>query len=127
MKFDGANKTTLNESEGKGKIDHVKNFSFMMDKSGKWKITPAYDLTFQFNPHGLWTDVHQSSINDKFDNFTQNELIEFGKAYGIKKTNIILDEVIFAVNNWPKIASEIEIPKIETDYIFKNMRLKLTT
>lgn len=106
--------------------DHVKNFSFLMDKGDKWKITPAYDLTFQYKPEGLWTDVHQSSINGKFDNFTQNDLVEFGKTFGIKKAKYVLEEVINAVSNWSQIANEIGIPKQEIDYILKLHRLKFT-
>jgi serine/threonine-protein kinase HipA len=30
--------------------DHSKNFAFLMDESGVWKISPAYDLTFSFGP-----------------------------------------------------------------------------
>jgi serine/threonine-protein kinase HipA len=26
--------------------DHAKNFSFLMDNHGEWKLAPAYDLTF---------------------------------------------------------------------------------
>ncbi|MEI6754684.1 MAG: type II toxin-antitoxin system HipA family toxin [Paludibacter sp.] len=106
--------------------DHVKNFSFIMDNAGKWKITPTYDLTFQYKPEGLWTDVHQSSINGKFDNFTKNDLVEFGKTFGIKKTNNILEEVINAVSNWSEMASEMGISKPEIDYIFNHHRLKFT-
>ncbi len=106
--------------------DHVKNFSFMMNADGKWMITPAYDLTFQYKSGGLWTDVHQSSINGKFDNFTRTDLFELGKTFGIKKTNILLEEVINAVSNWSEIASEIGIPKQEIDYISKHHRLKFS-
>ena len=106
--------------------DHVKNFSFLMDISGKWSITPAYDLTFQYKPDGLWTDVHQSSINGKYDNFIRNDIVEFGKMFGIKKTNNILEEVINAVSSWSEIANEMDIPKQEIDYISKLHRLKLT-
>lgn len=106
--------------------DHVKNFSFLMDKVGKWQITPAYDLTFQYKPNGLWTDVHQSSINGKFDNFTRNDLVEFGKLFGIKKANNALEEVINAVSGWSEISNEMDIPKQEIDYIFKHLRLKFT-
>ena len=27
------------------KDDHSKNFSFVMDEAGEWKLSPAYDLT----------------------------------------------------------------------------------
>jgi len=104
--------------------DHVKNFSFLMDKTGKWRISPAYDLTFQFKPEGFWTDVHQSSINGKYDNFTKSDLINFGKSFGVKKSNLILEEVIAAVSQWPEIARETGIPKQEIQYIFDHMRLK---
>lgn len=104
--------------------DHVKNFSFLMDKKGKWQISPAYDIMYSYNPSSTWTSVHQSSINGKFDNFTRDDLLGFGKTFGIKKTNQILDEVISAVSQWPKIAKEIEIPKNQIDTINVNLRLK---
>ncbi len=103
--------------------DHVKNFSFLMDSKGKWQISPAYDITYSYSPNGSWTSVHQSSINGKFDNFTRNDLLDFGKTFGIKKTNQILNEVISAVSQWPQIAKEIEIPKNEIDTINLNLRI----
>ncbi|MFK5883432.1 MAG: type II toxin-antitoxin system HipA family toxin [Candidatus Izemoplasma sp.] len=103
--------------------DHVKNFSFLMDTKGKWQISPAYDITYSNKPSGIWTSVHQSSLNGKFDNFTRDDLSDFGKAFGIKKTNQILDEVISAVSQWPRIAKEIEIPKKEIDEINVNLRV----
>ena len=32
--------------------DHDKNFSFIMNRKGKWKLSPAYDITFIFNKGG---------------------------------------------------------------------------
>ena len=32
--------------------DHAKNFSYMMSKTGEWKLSPAYGLTFSSGPHG---------------------------------------------------------------------------
>jgi len=103
--------------------DHVKNFSFLMDNKGKWQISPAYDITYSYSPGGTWTNVHQSSINGKFDNFTRDDLLNFGKTFGIKKTGRILDEVISAVSQWPRIAKEIEIPPNKIDAINVNLRI----
>jgi len=103
--------------------DHVKNFSFLMDKEGNWKISPAYDVNYSYSPGGTWTNVHQSSINGKFDNFTRGDLLNFGKIFGIKKANHILDEVITAVNQWSKIATEIDIPKKEIEARNKVLRV----
>lgn len=102
--------------------DHVKNFSFMMNKDGRWQISPAYDICFSYSPGGTWTSVHQSSINGKYDNFTKNDLLNFAKTFGIKKANNILEEVITAVNQWPRIAAEIDIPKEKIQYINNHLR-----
>ena len=104
--------------------DHVKNFSFLMNDEGKWQISPAYDITYSFSPKGTWTSVHQSSINNKFDNFTREDLLGFGKTFGIKKANNILEEVISAVNQWSKIAKDIDIPSKEIKEINKNLRVR---
>ncbi|OFX58745.1 MAG: hypothetical protein A2046_17175 [Bacteroidetes bacterium GWA2_30_7] len=103
--------------------DHVKNFSFLMNKDGKWQISPAYDVNFSYSLNGTWTNVHQSSINGKFDNFTRDDLLNFGKTFGIKKTNHILEEIITAVNKWSEIAKDIDIPLKEIDAINKNLRI----
>lgn len=103
--------------------DHVKNFSFLMNNEGEWKISPAYDITYQYRKGGTWTNVHQSSINGKFDNFTRNDLLKLGKTFGIKKTDHILEEIITAVSKWSKIATEIDIHKKEIKDISNKLRL----
>lgn len=104
--------------------DHVKNFSFLMNKDGNWQISPAYDICFSYSQGGTWTNVHQSSINGKYDNFTKDDLLDFAKKFGIKKANAILEEVVSAVNQWSKIATEIDIPQEKIQYINKYLRIK---
>lgn len=103
--------------------DHVKNFSFLMNKEGKWQISPAYDITYQYKDGGTWTNVHQSSINGKFDQFSKDDLLSLGKTFGIKKANQILEEVIAAVELWTKVATEIDIPKDDIERINSNLRI----
>ena len=103
--------------------DHVKNFSFLMNKEGKWQISPAYDITYQYKDGGTWTNVHQSSINGKFDKFLKDDLLSLGKTFGIKKANQILEEVIAAVELWTKVATEIDIPKVDIERINSNLRI----
>ncbi len=105
--------------------DHVKNFSFLMDRDGEWRISPAYDLTFQYKAGGTWTDVHQSSINGKFDQFTRNDLLGLGRTFGVKRADHILEEVIAAVAQWSKFAAETDIPETEIEYINNNLRVEL--
>lgn len=30
--------------------DHAKNFSYLMNEEGQWKLSPTYDLTFSSGP-----------------------------------------------------------------------------
>ena len=103
--------------------DHVKNFSFLMNKEGRWQIAPAYDITYQYKDGGTWTNVHQSSINGKFDKFSKEDLLGLGKTFGIKKANHILEEIIVAVGLWNKVAKELDIPTQTIEKINNNLRM----
>jgi serine/threonine-protein kinase HipA len=37
--------------------DHAKNFTFLMDAAGNWRLSPAYDLTFSSGPGGEQTTM----------------------------------------------------------------------
>lgn len=65
--------------------DHVKNISFLMDRKGIWRLAPAYDVTYAYNPDGMWTGTHQMSINGKRDRITHQDLMDAAKHMGIKK------------------------------------------
>lgn len=65
--------------------DHVKNTAFLMNKKGEWKLAPAYDLTFSYNPDNTWLRAHQMRINGKTEGITYEDLIASGKAMGLNK------------------------------------------
>jgi serine/threonine-protein kinase HipA len=80
--------------------DHVKNIAFLMDKSGRWSLSPAFDLTYSFNPAGKWTATHQMSVNGKRNGFTLGDLDACARTAGMKRgrAKTILGEVIGAVS-----------------------------
>lgn len=80
--------------------DHTKNISFLMDERGKWRLTPAYDMGYVYNPNGGWTATHQMSINGKFDNITRQDLIECAAKNNIKGANEIIDHIKEAASKW---------------------------
>ena len=67
--------------------DHTKNFSFLMDESGKWSLAPAYDLTFPFDPYQNFVILHKISINQKVKNIDRKDLESVAKKAGIMKYN----------------------------------------
>lgn len=91
--------------------DHTKNISFLMDSNGKWKLSPAYDIGFSYNPKGSWTDTHQMSINGKFDDITRADLLACAEANNIKNAAETIDKVCEAASEWPTIAKNCGVPQ----------------
>ena len=92
--------------------DHAKNIGFLMDKSGAWKLAPAFDMTYAYNPQGLWTGTHQMTFNGKRDNFSLDDFKTVAKFAGLRQGRYkkILNEVKSAVTEWPKLAKQNEVP-----------------
>ena len=105
--------------------DHTKNISFLMGEDGVWRLSPAYDMLYSYNPNGGWTATHQMSINGKFDNITREDLLECGARNNIKRASSIIDEVCEAASKWPTIAKECDVPQNRIDSITANMLLNI--
>ena len=105
--------------------DHTKNISFLMDEDGIWRLSPAYDMGYAYNPKGGWTATHQMSINGKFDDITRQDLMTFAHQNNIKDAAMIIDEVSEVASQWPNLAAECGVPKTVTDTIVSNMLLTI--
>ncbi len=84
--------------------DHTRNIAFLMDQKGNWKLAPAFDVIWAYNPSGEWTNRHQMSINGKRDGFILQDLQASAERYHIKGAVKIREEVAEAVAKWPKFA-----------------------
>lgn len=91
--------------------DHAKNIGFLMNKRGEWSLAPAFDMTYAYNPGGLWTGTHQLTFNGKRDNFILDDFKAVAKFAGLKQGRYkkILAEVQSAVAQWPKLAKKNEV------------------
>ncbi len=91
--------------------DHVKNIAFLMSKTGDWSLSPAFDVTYSFNPSGDWTSTHQMTINFKRDGFELSDLEACAKFAIMKRgrAKTIVREVIEVVRLWPEFAAQAGI------------------
>lgn len=105
--------------------DHTKNISFLMDKNGHWKLSPAYDIGFAYNPSGSWTDTHQMSINGKFDDIKREDLVACASSNNIKNPVSIIDKVCETAAKWPEIARNCGVPQTMIDARLPYMLLNL--
>ena len=105
--------------------DHTKNFSFLMNRLGQWKLAPAYDLCYFYKPGGRWVGQHQLSLNGKQDHFTRQDFLTIGEKMGIRRCGEIVDEVISIVSGWPGIAKSCGVRDNHITEIEKNLLLNL--
>jgi len=107
--------------------DHVKNVAFLMDKQGGWQLAPAFDVTYAYNPNGVWTARHQMSINGKRDDFTRADFSACARTAGLKRgrAETMLEEVVAAVKKWPVYADEARVSAKNRDAIARTLRLKI--
>ncbi len=107
--------------------DHVKNIAFLMDRSGTWRLSPAYDVAYAYNPQGLWTGRHQMSVAGKRDGFERADLLRFAETSGLRTpaASRIADRVLAAVANWPRFASEAGVEERDARRIGRAHRLDL--
>ena len=98
-----------------------------MNKKGQWRLSPAFDVAYSYNPAGDWTSQHQMSLASKRNNFEYTDLLKFTASSGLKpeKAKTILDEITAAVANWKLHASNANVVKTDRDRIAKTHRLNL--
>jgi len=106
--------------------DHTKNIAFLLDEKKWWRLSPAYDLAYSYNPNiGRNTNKHQMSINGKREQFTRKDLTDLAYSLNIKKPNVIINEVIESVAAWHRIARSYGLDKKKIERIDSNLLLDL--
>jgi len=112
---------------GRNQDDHVKNIAFLMDRRGRWQLAPAYDISYQYNPSGSWTNQHQMSLAGKRDDFTLEDLEAGGAVAGLSKRSVrrVVNEVTDTVGRWRKIAQDADVYPTFIDEIEARQRLDI--
>ncbi|MHC5202397.1 type II toxin-antitoxin system HipA family toxin [Myroides sp. LJL119] len=97
--------------------DHTKNFSFLMDTDGVWKLAPAYDVCFAYRPDSKWVSQHNLSINGKRKDFTRKDLLSIAEQNSIRNPVGIIDSCIKIVANWKTYAQMYQVDQAKTHLI----------
>jgi len=105
--------------------DHVKNIAFLMNKSGSWSLSPAFDMTYSFNPTGDWTSSHQMTMNGKRDGFELDDFRACAKSASMKRGRAeqIIEEARASVSQWEKYAELAGVTLLQRNQIQATLRL----
>jgi serine/threonine-protein kinase HipA len=97
--------------------DHTKNVSFVLKQGQPWRLAPAYDVTFAHNPRGEWTNQHLMSVNGRFRDITQDDLLADADRFGLGEGKAILQQVRTAIARWREFAEAAGVATGEIDRI----------
>lgn len=103
--------------------DHARNFAFLMDSTGRWRFSPAYDLTFSEGINGH----HTTSVADESQSPTRRHLEQLASEMDVPHgdARAAIDQVIDAVGQWHRVATSLTIaPGViaECERVFRERR-----
>lgn len=103
--------------------DHAKNFSFLMDEMGTWRLSPAYDLTFSSGPGG----EQSTMVLGEGRAPTTDHLKKLGKIANISPAKIqqILDQTTDSLSNWRTLAKNYGVAQENISLIANKLQVKL--
>lgn len=107
--------------------DHSKNFGFMINKEGEWALAPAFDIAYSYKKDSIWVNDHQLTINAKRNNFNREDLLSVGRSISRigKEANLIIDNVIDVVSEWPSYARDVGVFDELQKEIYSELRLNI--
>ncbi len=87
--------------------DHAKNFSFLMDEHGAWRLAPAYDLTFSSGPGGEQTTM----VKNEGKAPGTSQLRKLGTDADLPKAQVeeIIDQTHAALDTWKALAQALDV------------------
>lgn len=87
--------------------DHARQFTFLMSRAGRWRLAPAYDLTFAPGPGG----EHSTSVLGRGKDIDRERLLALARYADLKddEAREIIDRVADAVANWDHFATNRDV------------------
>ncbi len=101
--------------------DHTKNISFLMDEMGTWSLSPAYDVSYAYDPVNKWLKEHQMTINGKSKEIQRSDIIQLAQRMNIKKPDAIIGHVKKIVLMWPEYAEKAGVGNVMIKAINKEI------
>jgi serine/threonine-protein kinase HipA len=103
--------------------DHSKNFSFCMDTTGGWRLSPAYDLTYSVDLVApAYANRHALTMNGKNEDITYDDLETIARNNDIRDYKMLIECVSDSVSKFKQYATELDVDRsmiksISNDFI----------
>lgn len=98
--------------------DHTKNFSFTMDKKGRWKLSPSYDMSYSTGRQGF----HTMSINGIRQNATVKDFEKMAANFNVKDWKNIIGKSCDCLKKWKSIAAKTGIADKHKNIVYQRIK-----
>jgi len=106
--------------------DHCKNFSFLMNRAGQWRISPAYDLTYVFDEGGYTPyRFHCLTIAGKTCQITMDDVVAFARNNSIRNPEGIIRKIAAVIERFPEIAARYGVRSEWIDRVWTTLQENL--
>ena len=90
--------------------DHDKNFSFLMDETGTWHLSPAYDETFTVNFKNRFIgDKHVMTIEECNRDISMAQFLRLADENDVRNAERIVKDISEVVLSFTDKANEIKV------------------
>ena len=103
--------------------DHTKNFSFVLPQGGRWKLSPAYDVTHAHAPNSPWTRQHLLAVNGRATGITRADVREVGDRFRVPGAADIVAQVLGAIDEWSRFANEAGVPAGTSEHVARDIEV----
>ena len=100
--------------------DHTKNFAFLYDE-GRWRLAPAFDLSFPFLDGGGWLTHHQLTVAGSVHGAPRDVLLELAERAKVPGPTAVIDDVVAAVRRWPEHAAAAGVLSEHVDVVAREL------
>jgi serine/threonine-protein kinase HipA len=97
--------------------DHTKNVSFLLPETGRWRLSPAYDVTHAHSATSRWTRQHLMAVNSRTREIRRTDVLEVADRFAVPAIWDTVERVMDAVGSWPTFAAEARVPQELADEI----------
>jgi serine/threonine-protein kinase HipA len=98
--------------------DHTKNFAFLLEEGGSWKLAPAYDLTC-----GSEMQFRNLSVNGNFGEISLTDLLSLADRFEIAAVAEVLAEVADAIHSWAEFADSAGVSEKSRDAVAQHLSM----
>ena len=103
--------------------DHDKNFSFILSPDGRWRLAPAYDVTFTVNWMNKFIgDRHVLSLSGENRQVSRENILRFAEQEDIRNAASILEEIRAAIGSFESMALEAGIQEPVRRFILSHIK-----